>query len=83
MERAVIVKGRVTDDRHIELDESLGELTGPVEVTLRPAPAAEEEPEDILDFLAKLPGGTRTKEDIDRQIREERDSWERPWDRNR
>ena len=35
MERAVILKGRVTDDRHIELDESLGELTGPVEVTLR------------------------------------------------
>lgn len=83
MERAVIVKGRVTDDRHIELDESLGEITGPVEVTLRTVPTAAEEPEDILDFLAKLPGGTRTKEDIDQQIREERDSWERPWDRDR
>jgi len=83
MERAVIVKGRVTDDRHIELDESLGELTGPVEVTLRAVATPAEEPEDILDFLAKLAPGTRTKEDIDRQIREERDSWDRPWDRNR
>ncbi len=83
MERAVIVKGRVTDDRHIELDEPLGKLTGPVEVTLRPVPTAPEEPEDILDFLAKLPPGKRTKEDIDRQIREEHDSWERPWDRDR
>ncbi|MGD0947263.1 MAG: hypothetical protein ABSA52_07510 [Candidatus Binatia bacterium] len=75
MERGVILKGRVTDDRHIELDESLGELTGPVELTLRPVPSAEEEPEDILDFLAKLPPGTRTKHDIDRQIREEREGW--------
>jgi hypothetical protein len=74
MERAVILKGRVTDDRHIELDESLGELTGPVEVTLRSVSTAKEEPEDILEFLAKLPPGTRTKEDIDQQIREERAS---------
>ena len=50
---------------------------------MRTVPTAAEEPEDILDFLAKLPGGTRTKEDIDQQIREERDSWERPWDRDR
>ena len=82
MERAVILKGRVTDDRHIELDESLGDLKGTVEVTLRSVPTAEEEPEDILDFIARLPGGTRTKEDIDHQIREERDSWKRPWDKD-
>ena len=83
MERAVILKGRVTDDRHIELDEPLAEITGPVEVTLRPVQTAEEESEDILDFLATLPPGTRTKDDIDRQIREERDSWDRAWDRDR
>jgi hypothetical protein len=83
MEQAVIVKGRVTDDRHIELDDSLGKRTGPVEVNLRSVPTAEEGAEDILDFIARLPGGTRSKEDIDRQIRQERDSWERPWDRDR
>lgn len=81
MDRAVIVKGRVTDERHIELDESIGGLTGPVEVIVRPVPVEAEEPEDILDFLASLPPGTRSKEDIDRQLGEERDSWARPWDR--
>lgn len=30
---------------------------------------------DILDFLNSLPPGTRSKEDIDQQIREERESW--------
>jgi len=81
MERAVIVKGRITDDRHIELDESLSEMTGAVEVTLRPVPQGrQDETEDILDFIAGLPGGTRTKEDIDQQVREERDSWKRSWD---
>lgn len=83
MERAVTVKGRVTDDRHIELDESLGDLKGPVEVTLRSVPAAPEETEDILDYLARLPGGQRSKADIDHQIREERETWKRPWDRDR
>lgn len=29
----------------------------------------------IIDFLNSLPPGTRSKEDIDQQIREERDSW--------
>jgi hypothetical protein len=29
----------------------------------------------IFDFIRKLPPGTRTKEDIDRQLAEERDSW--------
>jgi len=77
MERAVTVKGRITDDRHIELDESLGALTGPVEVTLRSMPTAPEQDEDIVDFIARLPRGTRSKEDIDRQVREEHDSWKR------
>jgi len=80
MMRAVTVRGRITDDRHIEVDEPLGELSGPVEVTLRPVAAATSEVEDILDFLATLPPGTRTQEEIDRQVRLERDSWKRPWD---
>ncbi|MEO8361020.1 MAG: hypothetical protein ABI672_13400 [Vicinamibacteria bacterium] len=30
---------------------------------------------DLISFLEALPAGTRTKEDIDRQIDEERSSW--------
>ena len=30
---------------------------------------------DLVAFLESLPAGTRTKEDIDRQVEEERSSW--------
>ncbi len=76
MERAIVVRGRLADSQHIELDEPVTELEGPVEVVLRAVPhRSEGEEEDIFDFIAKLPPGTRSKENIDRQIREERDSW--------
>jgi len=76
MERAVVVRGKLADSQHIELDEPVTELVGPVEVVLRPIPASVgSEEEDIFDFIAKLPPGTRSKEDIDRQMREERESW--------
>jgi hypothetical protein len=76
MERAVVVTGKLSDVRHVELDEAVTEIEGAVEVVLRPvkgraAPAQE----SIFDLIARLPGGTRSKEDIDRQIREERESW--------
>ena len=76
MERAVVVRGKLTDAQHIELDEPVTELQGLVDVVLRSVPsAADGQAEDIFDFIAKLPPGTRSKEDIDRQIREERESW--------
>lgn len=31
------LRGRLSDPRHIELDEPVNDLTGPVEVTVRPA----------------------------------------------
>ncbi|MFQ5668219.1 MAG: hypothetical protein ACE5I7_17550 [Candidatus Binatia bacterium] len=76
MERAIVVRGKLADAQHIELDEPVTELEGPVEVVLRRVPAETEgQEEDIFDFIAKLPPGTRSKEDIDRQIRKERESW--------
>lgn len=76
MERTVIVNGRVTDDRHIELDEPVTGLRGAVQVVLRhrtPPPA--KQAESVFDVIARLAGGTRSKENIDRQVREERESW--------
>ena len=75
-EGAVIIRGRLNDPSHIELDEPVTALEGPVEVVLRRVRSETEgQEEDIFDFIAKLPPGTRSKEDIDRQIREERESW--------
>jgi intergrase/recombinase len=33
--------------------------------------------QELIDFLKSLPPGTRSKEDIDRQIEEDRGSWDR------
>ena len=32
-------------------------------------------PDSVFDLVARLPPGTRTKEDIDRQVEEERAAW--------
>jgi hypothetical protein len=75
MQRAIIVRGRLSGPRRIELDEPVDQVTGEVEVFVRPVQAETVPKRDIFDVLQSLPPGTRTKEDIDRQIAEERDSW--------
>ena len=72
MSRTVIIKGRVVGPSTVELDEPLPDRTREVEVVAR---VGDKQPGELSDYLRGLPPGTRTKEDIDRQIREERDSW--------
>lgn len=55
METALIVRGRISNSRHIELDE------GTV---------------DVFELISAASPGTRSKEDIDRQIADERGSWD-------
>ena len=78
MEKAVIVAGRMTGPRHIELEESLDGVLGRVEVVVRAVVAPPPVSRDILELVSALPAGTRTKEDIDRQMQEERASWGEP-----
>ena len=55
---------------------TVDQIDGEVEVVIRSVEPARTKPvESIFEFIRKLPPGTRTKEDIDRQIAEERDSW--------
>ena len=65
MERGVVVRGRL-HGRHIDLDESVDQRE--VEIVVRAVEPARTTP-------VEPPPGTRTKDDIDRQIAEERDSW--------
>lgn len=37
MNRTIVVSGKLSDSRHVELDEPVTEIEGPVEVVLRPA----------------------------------------------
>lgn len=76
MDKAIVVHGRLEDSTHLVLDEPVTEVRGEVEVVLRAA-AAPGVGADVFDFIAKLPAGNRSKDDIDRQIRAERDAWDR------
>lgn len=76
METAVIVRGRISNSRHIELDEPVADIDGEVEVVLRRVkPSAETKAADIFELIAASSPGTRTKEDIDRQLADERNAW--------
>ena len=75
MERGVIVRGRL-HGRRIDLDESVEELEGEVEIVVRPVEAGRANTvESVFEFIRSLSPGTRTKDDIDRQITEERNPW--------
>ena len=75
MERGVIVRGRL-HGRRIDLDESVEELEGEVEIVVRPVEAGRAKTvESVFEFMRSLSPGTRTKDDIDRQITEERNPW--------
>ena len=73
MERGVVVRGRLRG-RHIELDEGVDELDGEVEVFVR-AVGSTPRPPDVLEVIASLPLGTRSKGDIDNQLAEDRAGW--------
>jgi hypothetical protein len=76
--KELVIRGRLEDSRHIELAEPVVELHGDVVVKLSPAEKQDAQQENIFDLIASLPPGTRTKEDIDAQIAEERASWGEP-----
>jgi hypothetical protein len=75
MQNALIVKGRLTGPRSVELDEPVSRVTDEVQVILQRVGSNGPRGESVFEFLRSLPPGIRSKEDIDRQIREERDSW--------
>jgi hypothetical protein len=58
-------------------DAPLDQIDGEVEVTVRPVGATHPTVAEMLALIATFPPGTRSKEDIDRQIAEERASWDR------
>lgn len=72
----MIVRGRI-HGRTIDLERPLDGLEGEVEVTVRPITSPPETVADLLALLATLPAGARTKDEIDKQIAEDRTGWQR------
>lgn len=75
MQRALVIRGRLADSRHIVLDEPVEEMQGEVEITLRPMVECGPPRRDIAEIIASMRGGRRTKDEIDAQVIEERASW--------
>ncbi|MDX2054565.1 MAG: hypothetical protein SFV15_19345 [Polyangiaceae bacterium] len=73
MEHGVVVRGTL-HGRHIELNERVDELDGEVEVFLRSVEATPRAP-DVLEVIASMPAGTRSKDDIDRHLADDRAGW--------
>jgi hypothetical protein len=75
MERGAVIRGRL-HGRVIELDEPVDDVEdGEVEVQIRSVHSATPRPPDLLDVIATLPDGRRTKADIDQQVADERSGW--------
>jgi hypothetical protein len=73
MQGIKFIKGRLVGPRNVELDEPVLDTAADVEVIVRTD--RHKAGESLSDFLRHLPPGKRSREDIDSQIREERDSW--------
>ena len=78
MPEAIVVKGRLVGPRSVELAEPVQGMIEDVEVLVHRMPNdADDDVESLLAWTESLPPGTRSSEDIEAQIREERESWER------
>jgi len=76
MQRSITVRGRISDPHHIELDEPVSGIRGEVEVVVKPAEDVRSNmKQDIFDFICGLPPGRRSRTEIDKQVRKERETW--------
>jgi hypothetical protein len=76
MERAVILRGRISGGRRIDLDEPLDEVTGEVEVVVRSVTHASGPRPDVRDVLSALPAGSRSQAELYAALGAERASWD-------
>jgi hypothetical protein len=74
MQGVRFIKGKLVGPKSVELDEPVSGTRSDVEVIVRTSESMGGE-EAISEFLRQLPPGKRTKDEIDKQIQEERDSW--------
>ena len=73
----IVVDGRLTSPTQIELAHPVAVSAGDIEVEIRPRAAARQASQaTLLKRLMARPAGTRSPQEIDRQIREERSGWE-------
>ena len=75
MSKTITVRGRLVGSTTVEVDKPVPAETIGVEVVLHLSEKPSPRGMTVAEYVRMLPPGNRTKEDIDRQISEERDSW--------
>lgn len=75
MPETIVIPGHLVDSKTVELDSPAPPEATDAEVVIR-VPTTLRPPRKLSEILREFPPGTRTKDDIDRQIEEEREAWE-------
>ncbi len=76
MQKVIVIKGRLVGPKNVELDEAVVNATEEVEVIVRTGePEFSRQEQSVFEFLRCSPAGTRSREEIDRQIHDERENW--------
>lgn len=75
MDSAIVIHGIIAEKQFIS-NEPMPDVEGPAELIVHPTVAAEPIPKgkSMFEFFGKAPK-LRSAEDIDAQVREERDAW--------
>jgi hypothetical protein len=74
MTKTLVLRGHVVGHTTVEVDAPIPHNTTEVQVVVHAPDKAAGNPKRIGDYLRGLPPGTRTKEEIDRQIADDRGS---------
>ncbi len=77
MHNAIVISGRLVGPRNVQLDEPVTDLHAQVEVIVRSEQSQKLKEQKLAEFLGGLPSGTRSRRDIDEQLRSERAGWEK------
>jgi hypothetical protein len=76
MPNELVIKGRLTGPKSVELDQPVTGAKTEVEVVVHPLPTLPgANGETVSQFLRRLPPGKLTKQEIDKQVQDERGSW--------
>lgn len=75
----IVVEGRLVSPTQIELNNPVVVTDPAIIIEIRPRQTSRHEAVlALLEHMGSMPPGTRSKEDIDRQIEEDRAGWESP-----
>jgi hypothetical protein len=75
MDTAIVIHGKIAEKQFVS-DEPMPDVEGPAELIVYPKGATQQVPtgRSMFEFFGKAPQ-LRSAEDIDAQVREEREAW--------